>query len=207
MKKSDVEVIDQKTVFQGYFRVDEYKLRHKRFEGGMTEVMTREVFERGHFCIVLLYDPDLDQVVLLEQFRAGVLAATASPWIPNDYTPWLIEAVAGIIEEGENPDDVARREVVEETGCELLDLMPLNQFFISQGGSSESCFTYLGRVDASKAGGVHGLDLEHEDIRVFVADADEAFDWVRTGKVANMVLANVLQWLQINRDDVRIKWA
>ena len=95
MKKSDVEVIERKTVFQGYFQVDEYKLRHKRFEGGMTDVMTREIFERGHSSIVLLYDPDLDQVVLIEQFRLGALAATASPWFPDDYSPLLIEAVAG----------------------------------------------------------------------------------------------------------------
>jgi ADP-ribose pyrophosphatase len=207
MKKSDVEVIEQKTVFQGYFRVDQYKLRHKKFEGGMTEVMTREIFERGHSSIVLLYDPDLDKVVLIEQFRMGAFAASASPWFSDDYSPWLIEAVAGIIEEGEIPEDVARREVVEETGCELLDLLPINKFFISQGGSSESCFTFLGRVDSTKAGGVHGIKQEHEDIRVFVTDAVEAFNWVRTGKVMNMVLANVLQWLQINRDDVRANWS
>jgi ADP-ribose pyrophosphatase len=111
MKKSDVEVIERKTLFQGYFRVDEYTLRHKRFEGGMTDIVTREIFERGHSCVVLLYDPDLDQVVLVEQFRPGVLAATASPWFPDDYAPWLIEAVAGITDEGESPDDVVRREV------------------------------------------------------------------------------------------------
>ena len=115
MKNPDVKAIEKKTLFQRYFRVDEYTLRHKRFEGGMTDIMTREVFERGHSCIVLLYDPDLDQVVLVEQFRAGVLAATDSPWFPDDYAPWLIEAVAGIIEEGESSDDVARREVREET--------------------------------------------------------------------------------------------
>jgi len=54
MKKSNVNVIERKTVFQGYFQVDEYKLRHKRFEGGITDVMTRKIFERGHSSIVLL---------------------------------------------------------------------------------------------------------------------------------------------------------
>jgi ADP-ribose pyrophosphatase len=123
MKKSNVNVIERKTVFQGYFQVDEYKLRHKRFEGGMTDVMTRRIFERGHSSIVLLYDPDLDQVVLIKQFRLGALAAIASPWFPDDYFPLLIEAVAGIIDEGKTPEDIARREVIEETGCELLDLI------------------------------------------------------------------------------------
>jgi ADP-ribose pyrophosphatase len=207
IKKSDIDLIEQKTFFQGYFRVDQYKLRHKKFEGGMTDTMTREIFERGHSSIVLLYDPDLDKVVLIEQFRMGAFAATASTWFSDDYSPWLIEAVAGIIEDGETPEDVARREVVEEAGCELLDLLPINQFFISQGGSSESCFTFFGRVDSTKAGGDHGIKQEHEDILVFVADADEAFNWAKTGKVVYMVLANVLQWLQINRDDVRANWS
>jgi len=70
----------------------------------------------------------LDQVVLINQFRLGALAAIASPWFPDDYFPLLIEAVAGIIDEGKTPEDIARREVIEETGCELLDLLPLNRF-------------------------------------------------------------------------------
>jgi ADP-ribose pyrophosphatase len=156
---------------------------------------------------VLLYDPGSDKVVLIEQFRVGAFAATASPWFSDDYSPWLIEAVAGIIEEGETPEEVARRDVAEETGCQLLDLIPINKFFISQGGSSESYFKFLRRLNSKKANGIHGIKQEYEDLRVFVADADEAFNWVRTGKVINILLANVLQWLQINRDDVRDNWS
>ena len=89
----DVEVITKETVFQGYFRVDRYRLRHRTFAGGWTDEMVREVFERGHAVVVLLYDPDRDEVALIEQFRPGAFAA--------GWNPWLIECVAGIIDEGE----------------------------------------------------------------------------------------------------------
>ena len=60
--------------------------------------------------VALPYDPARDLVVLVEQFRTGCVDH------PGD--PWLIEAVAGLVEDGEAPEAVARREVREETGLE-----------------------------------------------------------------------------------------
>ena len=92
----------------------------------------------------------------------------------RSFSPWLLECVAGIIEEGESPEDVARRETVEEAGCEILDLFPVCHYLASPGGSSESIFVFCARVDASTAGGVFGLAEEHEDIRVRAIAAAQA---------------------------------
>ena len=134
--RDDVEVVEKTTPYDGYFKLDIYRLKHKLFEGGWSGEMTREIFERGHAVSVLPYDPVLDHVVLIEQFRPGAYAALASDWFDGDASPWLIECVAGIIEKGEDPEDVARRETVEETGCRLGEIIPVCHYLSSPGGTS-----------------------------------------------------------------------
>ncbi|MFQ5764717.1 MAG: NUDIX domain-containing protein, partial [Rhodospirillales bacterium] len=160
----------------------------------------------GHVVAVQLYDPVLDQLVLIEQFRPGAYAALASDWFENDASPWLVECVAGIIEKGEDPEDVARREVLEETGCAVEDLIPVCHYLVSPGGSSESVFIYLGRTDASGAGGVFGLTDEHENIRVFTLPPDEAFRMVDEGRIINAMTIIALEWLRRNLAQVRDAW-
>jgi len=194
----DVETVECRTVYDGYFRIDRYRLRHRLHAGGWSGEMTREVFERGHAVGVLPYDPVRDEVVLLEQFRVGALAA--------GWAPWLIEIVAGIVEEGETAEDVARREAMEEAGCQVAELVPLHDYLVSPGGTSESVTLFAGRVDSAGAGGIHGLDHEHEDIRVFTLPADEALDLLARGAIRNALAVIALQWLALNRNELRKKW-
>ena len=194
-----VDLISRTTPFQGYFRVDAYRLRHRRFDGGWTDEMRREVFERGHAAAVLPYDPVRDAVVLVEQFRVGAYAAGRDPW--------LVEVVAGIIEPGESPDDVVRREAVEEAGCTLTELETIGTVLLSPGGCSETLFMFCGRVDSDGVGGLHGLDHEHEDIRASVVPADEALAWLAEGKIASAPAVMILQWLALNRARLRAAWA
>lgn len=202
--KNEVEVIKLETPFRGYFRIDRYHLRHALFEGGMTGVMTREVFERGHAATVLLYDPDREKLVLIEQFRIGAHAAASnSPWFGKDFSPWLIETVAGIIDAGETPEEVVRREAGEEADCQVLDLMPVMHYLVSPGGTTESIFVFVGRVDSSQAGGIFGLSEEHENIRVLVVEVEEAFHWLDEGRIVNSMTLIPLLWFRQNRDKVR----
>src|SRR5689334_15670486 len=145
--RKDVEILEKSERYRGYFRIDRYCLRHRLFAGGWSGQIEREVFERGHAVGVLPYDPAADAVVLIEQFRIGALVAGMEPW--------LIEVVAGIIEEGEAPEDVARRETLEEAGLEIRALMPMCRYIVSPGGSSESVRLYCARVDSRGAGGIH----------------------------------------------------
>jgi ADP-ribose pyrophosphatase len=202
----DVEVVEKTTPFQGHFRLDHYRLRHRLFEGGWSGEMSREIFERGHAVAVLPYDPERDEVVLIEQFRPGAYAALASEWFGDGASPWLVECVAGIIEPGENPDDVARREMIEETGLEITRLTKVFHYLVSPGGSSESVFLYCARVDAANAGGVYGVTEEHENIRVFTLEADSAFAMLDQGQINNAMTIVALQWLKANRDRVRAEW-
>jgi ADP-ribose pyrophosphatase len=193
-----VDVLEKITVFQGYFRIDAYRLRHGLFDGGWSAEMRREVFERGHAAAALLYDPDVRAFVMCEQFRVGAYAAGADPW--------QIEIVAGIIEDGETPDDVCRREAEEEAGRTITDLWPIQRYLASPGATSESIYLYLARVSAENAGGIFGLLSEDEHIRVSVMDEAQLKSLLDAGKLTNAATLIAAQWFFLNREQVLAKW-
>lgn len=193
-----IEILERTVPFDGHFKIVRYRLRHQLFAGGASGVLTREVFERGHAAAVLPYDPERDQVVLIEQFRAGALGVVDEPW--------LLEPVAGVIEAGESVAEVARRESLEEAGLEILDLAPVCRYFASPGGSTETCQVFIGRIDARSAGGVHGLADEGEDIKVHVMTLDRALDRLERGELQVVTTIVALQWLALHRAQLRARW-
>lgn len=193
-----VDLIERETSYQGYFRIDRYVLRHRLFAGGMSEPLTREVFERGHAVAVLPYDPERDAVVLVEQFRIGAYAAGRAPW--------LIEIVAGIIDEGETPTDVAHRELREEAGLTADHVEPIGEAMLSPGGTSETVTLYCARVDARTADGIHGLADEHEDIRVISMQVADALVALERGDIVSAPAVIALQWLALHRESLRERW-
>ena len=106
MSQADVEVLQRETCFKGFYRLDRLQLRHRQFAGGMGPQLSRELFVRHDAVCVLPYDPQRDSVVLIEQFRIGAMDKSSNPW--------LLELVAGLIDKDEQPEEVARREAVEE---------------------------------------------------------------------------------------------
>jgi ADP-ribose pyrophosphatase len=203
---ADIEILDTATVYQGYFRVDRYRLRHRLFAGGWSQPFFREVFERGHAVAVILYDASRDALVLIEQFRIGALAASRAPECTVRFNPWLVEVVAGIIDDGETAEEVARREAHEEAGCAVRAMFEVCRFVLTPGVSSETITLFCALVDAPAGGGVHGLDHEHEDIRVVVVPAAEAFGWLDAGRITNATALIALQWFRLHHAEVRARW-
>jgi ADP-ribose pyrophosphatase len=194
-----VELVDHAVAFQGYFRVGRYFFRHGLYQGGQSGILRREVFERGHAAAVLPYDPLRDEVVLIRQFRAGAYVAGRHPWT------W--EIVAGILEDDESPEQLIRREAVEEAALEIRDAIPMNNVVLSPGACSETCAMFLGRVDSAKAGGVYGLESEGENILVKVVPYSEARAMLDRDEIDNAIGVIALQWLALHRDEVRKRWA
>lgn len=187
------------TLFEKYFKLDEYSITHELFGGGFSPLITREIFERGTVVAVLPYDPLRGKVILIEQFRAGAIADTDGPW--------LIESVAGVIETGESAADVAIRECDEEAGCHVRQLESISRYYVSPGGTSEHCSLFCGIVDSEGVGGIHGLADEHEDIRVMVIDSAQAYAWVRDGKIRSSATIIALQWLELNESRIIERYA
>ena len=194
------EILDKAICYSGFFRMEKYRLRHEQFAGGWSPEITRECLERGHAVAVLPYDPETDQMVLVEQFRVGALEFPGGPW--------LLEIVAGIIDHpGETTEEVARRETVEEAGCMLLDLVPICHYLVSPGGASESITLFCGRIDASTiAPGVRGVVAEHEDIQVHVVTRAEAMALLHAGRINSAAPIIALQWLELNRPALLERW-
>jgi ADP-ribose pyrophosphatase len=164
----------------------------------MGPLLSRELFVRHDAVCVLPYDPQRDEVVLIEQFRVGSMGKCSNPW--------LLELVAGLIDKDEEPDQVARREAVEEAGLVLGELWPISRYFPSPGGSDELVHLYVGRCNSEGAGGIHGLAEEGEDIRVHVLPFEEALQAVKDGRINNAASIIALQWLALNRTEVCGLW-
>ena len=193
-----VEVIRHEVAFQGYSRVSRYFFRHTLFQGGLSEVISREVFERGQAAAILPYDPRRDEVVLIRQFRAGAYVAGKHAWL------W--EIAAGMIEEGEDAEEMVRREVVEETGLAVTDATRICGIMLSPGAMSESCEVFVGRTDTSNAGGIFGLPSEGENILVKVMTFAEAMAMVERDEISNSVTVIALQWLALHHEELRNRW-
>lgn len=196
--KNDVEIIARETLYRGFFSLELYRFRHRLFNGEMSGEVRREIFERGHAAVLLPYDPQRDEVVLIEQIRIAAFDTSE--------TPWLLEMIAGMIEEGESVEDVARREAEEEAGLQVGRVKPVLSYLASPGGTSERLSIMVGEVDASRAEGIHGLPEEHEDIRVQVVSRQQAYEWVEAGQIDNAASVIALQWLQLHHQTLREEW-
>lgn len=194
-----VEINDKEICHEGFFQLERYRLRHELFAGGMSPPLVRELFVRGLAAAALLYDPHLDKVVLVEQFRIGALDHPGGAW--------LLECVAGMVEEGESVEEVIRREAIEESGCTVADLVRLYEYYPAPGGSSERVALYLAKTDASNASGIYGLDHEGEDIRVRAMGLDEALGHIETGEIDSSYTIMALQWLAARKQEIVEKWA
>jgi ADP-ribose pyrophosphatase len=195
----DLEVVETKIGFARHLRVDVVRFRHRLFAGGWSGERVFDIIRRGEAVAILLYDPDLDRIVLVEQFRLAALYGGRSPW--------QLEAVAGLVDTDETPEEVARRETREEANLDPIGpLVPIQKLLPASGSLDEVIWLYCARVDASGAGGVHGLAEEHEDIRVVVKPFGEIEALLDSGEIESAHTLCMLYWLLGHRDRLRKEW-
>lgn len=191
----DLEILKEETVYEGHFELKKIYFRHKLFAGGMSGEVVRELLMKGAASALIAYDPVRDNVVLVEQVRIGA-------YVPHsDRSPWLLELVAGMIDKtDEEPADVAIREAKEEAGLSVEKIEYALSVWDSPGGQHERLHLFLGLVDSSTVGNgqICGLAEENEDILVHVISREQAYEWVQTGKIDNVIAVLGLQWLQLN---------
>ncbi len=193
----DVQVTGFRQPYAQFFAVEEYDLRFRRFDGTMSDPVTRAVFVSGDAVTVLPYDPRRDRVLLIEQFRVAPLAR-------GDDQPWLLEAVAGRVDPDETPEQAARREAVEEAGLELTRLLPVAAYYPTPGAKAEFLYSYIGLADLpDRPQGTFGVAEEAEDIHTHLIGFDRLMALVHSGEVANAPLLLSALWLARERGRLR----
>ena len=196
----DVDIRAAETAFARHLRVEVVRFRHRLFAGGWSGERVFDVVRRGAAVAILLYDPERDSVVLIEQFRLAALYGGRSPW--------QIEAVAGLADgDGETAEAIARREAREEAGLDPIGpLAPIQTMLPASGSYDETVALFCGRVDSRAAGGIHGLVEEHEDIRVVVKTLSEVEAMLDTGQIESGHTLICLYWLLRHRARLRRHW-
>lgn len=194
----EVEIVRSRDGYRGFFRFEVADLKHRRFDGEMSPVITREILHIPEAAAVLPYDPVTDRIVLIEQFRAGCMRHPTGAW--------LYEVVAGLVGPGECALETARRELAEEAGLEARRIEQIATYVASPGAVTERSTVFIAEVDASGAGGVHGLEHEAEDIRSFVLPLQTAFDWLESGRILAVNAIVPLRWLQVHHTELRRRW-
>jgi len=189
--EQDLEIIDTQALLKSYLEVEKLHLRFRLFQGGWSHPVERELLKREHAAAVLLYHPDSDQVVMVEQVRMGLLYEKGSPWI--------LEPVAGIIDPGETAESTAHREAMEEAGCRITRLIPVATYIVSPGISTELTMTYCGIIDTlPEQHSIHGLHEDGENIRLHCLGAQEAIALLGPDKPLSASATILLQWFRWN---------
>ena len=184
--KLKYKIINKKNLYSGFFSLNKYEFIHKKHNGEWTNSVEREVFSGAHVSTLLPYDPIKKEIILIQQFRAGVLSR-----YDKDY---LYEIVAGIIDEGERPEETAKRECFEETGCKVKKIIPIQAYFPAPGSSESYYHLYLGEINSFDGERITGLQEENEDILVKSFKIDDLREMLKEKKIINGLTLIALQW-------------
>lgn len=193
--KYNFSVINKQTLYQGFHKIELFDFKFDKFAGGESDIVSRELSRRKSCVGLLPFDPVRKEILLIEQIRLGPLA--------NQEHPWLLEIVAGIIEDDESKESTVLREAKEEANCSISKLIPIYNYYLTPGGSSEKINLYCGITDTSNAGGVYGVEHEDEDIKVHIVKFKDAMDMLEDGKIINSSTIIALQWLALNINNIK----
>jgi ADP-ribose pyrophosphatase len=186
----DMRIDGRDKRYQGFCQIEQVKVAHRLFDqDAFSPVLTRELLIRRPAVGVMIHDPIRRELLLIEQWRVGA--------IDDPVSAWQLEVVAGLIDDGETPEQAAIREAYEETGVMIDQLQLLHRFYPSAGACNEFFHLYTATADLSHAGGIHGALDEGENIRVHVLAYDAINTLLSSGRLVNAPVIIALQWLNI----------
>ena len=182
----EYKIKNTRILYDGFFNLKELNLSYKKHNGSWSPNIKREIFGGAHVATVLPYDPKKKKIVLLQQFRPGVLKRKDNPII--------IEIVAGLIDKNEKPSDAAKRECFEETGCKIKKISKIHSYYPAPGSSESFYHLFLGEVDSFEGEKILGQKDENEDILVKSFSIIEVQQLLKQKKIINGLTLIALQW-------------
>ena len=188
--RSKFKILRKRSLYEGFFKMNEVMLKYKKYNGTWSNNVKRELFGGAQVSAVLPYDPIKKEIVLVQQFRPGTISKKV-----NNY---LDEIVAGIIDPGEDPITAAKRECLEETGCKVKNLKPIQGYFPAPGSSESFYHLFLGEIETFDGQRIMGLKSENEDILVKSYKIKEVKMKLEKGEILNGLALIALQWFFLN---------
>ena len=184
--KLKYKIINKENLYSGFYKLNKLEFIHQKHDGSWTEQVDREIFGGAHVSTLLPFDPIRKEIVLIQQFRAGAISR-----YDEDY---LFEIVAGIIDENESPEETAKRECYEETGCVVNKITPIQGYFPAPGSSESYYHLFLGEINSFEGERIRGLETENENILVKSYKVEDVRSMLKEGKIKNGLTLIALQW-------------
>jgi nudix-type nucleoside diphosphatase (YffH/AdpP family) len=189
---STIQILNKETLSQR-----KYPLKYITFEKpdaeGNFHNLEKEVYYRPDAAVVLLVDDERKKIMLIKQFRLPT-------FLNGNDNGYMVEACAGLIDEGETPEQTARREVEEETGYEIYDLEKIGGAYASPGGSTEYFHLFIAKYNENgKKSEGGGLEEEGESIEVLELNFDEARGKLKQGGFRDVKTILLLQHFFLGR--------
>ncbi|MEF2071609.1 NUDIX domain-containing protein [Consotaella aegiceratis] len=164
------------TLSDAWYTLRKYTFAQRRRDGDW-QVTSREAYDRGNGVAILLFDPETRVVALTRQFRLPA-------YVNGQPDGMMIEAAAGLLDNGLAPADAIIKEVKEETGYHVERVTPVFDIFMSPGSVTERLFFFLAEIEAGRRrydGG--GAIEEAEDIELIEVGFDEALTMIDHGEI------------------------
>ena len=184
------DIIKKKTLHSGFFKIHEYTFKHIKHDGKWSKTLTREVFSGGQVAAVLPFDPIAKKIILIDQFRNGLIG--------HKQNPIMKEMVAGFIDNNESPKNAAIRECKEETGCEVKKIKKILSYYPAPGSSHSYYHLFLAEVKSFNGKKIFGRKDEDEDILVQAYSTKDVKNMLNNGKIINGITIIALQWFYLN---------
>ena len=188
--KPKYKIINKINLHSGFYKMNKYEIMYQKHDGTWTDNLEREIFGGANVSALLPYDPIKDEIILLQQFRTGVISRYDDEL--------LYEIVAGMIDENETPEESAKRECIEETGCIVKKIIPIQNYFPAPGSSESFYHVFLGEIDSIDGKKIMGLKSENEDILVKSFKINDVKKMLDEKKIKNSLTLVALQWFFLN---------
>lgn len=185
-----ITIEDSALSHDGFRKVVTYKYRED--ESGHSA--RREIVRGQHAVAVVAHDPKLDQLVMIRQFRIGAQLGVGKGL--------SVELAAGLIDEGENAQIAAARELKEETGLDAIAIKPMCRFLTTPGLTDEVLNIYYAQVDASNLASEAGHASESEQTFPFLLSLDEALAAIDLNAINNGIVMIGLMWFARHQDQL-----
>ncbi|XID75116.1 NUDIX domain-containing protein [Alkanindiges sp. WGS2144] len=191
---SDMRVLKREQRYNGFAKIEQVEVQHRLFENQrFSPPVSRELVKRPEAAGVLLYDSKQQLFALIEQFRIGA--------VDDKDSPWQLEVVAGLVDEGETPEQTVIREALEEAGTTIKNPQLIFSFYPSAGACNELFHLYAADAELSHTTQIFGVIDEAENIRVHVLKYEQLTTLLaHPQSLRNSPVIIALQWLKLQQN-------